>query len=82
MPTAHKAARVFGGGNCMSADKNKGGRPPAPPGLRRVNVPLRLPRWMAEWIAEQCAEGPPYKTSTQLIEAAMVKAYRLRPPKE
>ena len=41
-----------------------------------------LPRWMAEWIAEQCAEGPPYKTATQLIEAAMVKAYKLRPPKE
>mgnify|MGYP001016305593 CR=1 FL=1 len=50
--------------------------------LQRVNVPLRLPRWMAEWIAEQCAEGPPYKTATQLIEAAMVKAYKLRPPKE
>ena len=44
-------------------------------GRPRVNVPLRLPRWMAEWIAEQCAEGPPYKTATQLIEAAMVKAY-------
>ena len=28
------------------------------------------------------AEGPPYKTATQLIEAAMVKAYKLRPPKE
>jgi hypothetical protein len=25
------------------SDKSKGGRPPAPPGLRRVNVPLRLP---------------------------------------
>lgn len=59
-----------------------GGRPPAEPHLRRVNVPVRLPRWMAEWIAEQCAEGPPYKTATQLIEAAMVKAYKLRPPKE
>lgn len=66
----------------MSADQNKGGRPPAPPQLQRVNVPLRLPRWMAEWIAEQCDEGPPYKTATQLIEAAMVKAYKLRPPKE
>ena len=28
-------------------DKSKGGRPPAPPGLRRVNVPLRLPEWLA-----------------------------------
>ena len=69
-------------GDAVSAEQNKGGRPPAPPQLQRVNVPLRLPRWMAEWIAEQCAEGPPYKTATQLIEAAMVKAYKLRPPKE
>lgn len=66
----------------MSAEQNKGGRPPAPLHMQRVNVPLRLPRWMAEWIAKQCTEGPPYKTATQLIEAAMVKAYKLRPPKE
>ena len=58
---------------------NKGGRPPAPPGKRRVNIPVRLPAWMAEWMAAQCEDGPPYKTPTELIEAAMVKAYKLRP---
>ena len=66
----------------MSADQNKGGRPPAPPQLQRVNGPVGRARRMAEGIVGQCAEGPPYKTATQLIEAAMVKAYKLRPPKE
>ena len=37
----------------MTDDKNKGGRPPAPPQLQRVNVPLRLPRWLVEWIDQQ-----------------------------
>jgi hypothetical protein len=36
---------------------------------------------MAEWMTAQCEEGPPYKTPTELIEAAMVKAYKLRPPR-
>lgn len=66
----------------MTDDKSKGGRPPAPPQMQRVNVPLRLPRWLVEWIAEQCSEGPPYKTPTQVIEAALLKAHKLRPPKE
>jgi hypothetical protein len=59
----------------MNADKSKGGRPPAPPGLRRVNVPLRLPAWLVEWIDAQP------ETRTELIEAALLKAYNLRPPR-
>ena len=59
----------------MSADKSKGGRPPAPPGLRRVNVPLRLPEWLAQWMAEQA------ETPAKLIEAALLKAHKLRPPR-
>lgn len=47
-----------------------------------MKIDMTNPASIAEWIAEQCAEGPPYKTATQLIEAAMVKAYKLRPPKE
>jgi len=54
---------------------NKGGRPPAPPGLRRVNVPLRLPEWLVQWMAEQA------ETPAQLIEAALLKAHKLRPPR-
>lgn len=64
----------------MSADKSKGGRPPAPPGMRRVNVPVRLPEWMVEWMTAQWMEDAD-KTATVLIEAAMVKAYKLRPPR-
>jgi hypothetical protein len=59
----------------MSADKNKGGRPPAPLGLRRVNVPLRLPEWLVQWMAEQP------ETPAELIEAALLKAHKLRPPR-
>ena len=57
-------------------DKNKGGRPPAPPGLRRVNVPVRLPAWLVQWLAEQ-PETPAY-----LIEAALLMVHRLKPPRE
>jgi len=59
----------------MSNDKSKGGRPPAPPGLRRVNVPLRLPEWLVQWMAEQA------ETPAELIEAALLKAHKLRPPR-
>ena len=56
--------------------KSKGGRPPAPPQLQRVNVPLRLPRWLVEWIDQQPG------TRADVIESGMLKAYRLRAPKE
>ena len=59
----------------MSDEKHKGGRPPAPPGLRRVNVPLRLPEWLAQWMAEQP------ETPAELIEAALLKAHKLHPPR-
>ena len=55
--------------------KSKGGRPPAPPGLRRVNVPLRLPEWLVQWMAEEA------ETPAELIEAALLKAHKLRPPR-
>jgi hypothetical protein len=57
------------------SDKSKGGRPPALPGLRRVNVPLRLPEWLVQWMAEQA------ETPAELIEAALLKAHKLRPPR-
>lgn len=59
----------------MSDEKHKGGRPQAPPGLRRVNVPLRLPEWLVQWMAEQA------ETPAELIEAALLKAHKLRPPR-
>jgi hypothetical protein len=48
--------------------KSKGGRPPVKPPLQRINVPLRLPRWMVEWIDAQT--GP----RSGVIEAAVRKA--------
>ena len=59
----------------MPAAKIKGGRPPAQPGLRRVNVPLRLPEWLVQWMAEQA------ETPADLIEAALLKAHKLRQPR-
>jgi len=58
----------------MSGEQNKGGRPPAQPQLQRVNVPLRLPRWLVEWIDQQ--DG----TRADVIEAALLKAHKLRQP--
>lgn len=58
----------------MSTDKSKGGRPPAPPSMRRVNVPLRLPEWLVQWMAEQP------ETPAKLIEAALLLAHKLRGP--
>jgi hypothetical protein len=55
-------------------DKSKGGRPPAPPALRRVNVPVRLPAWLVEWMAQQS------DTPAALIQAALLKAHKLTPP--
>lgn len=47
---------------------DKGGRPPAAPGARRVNVPLRLPEWLVAWIDSKGA------TRAQVIEDALVAA--------
>ena len=57
------------------AGRNKGGRPPAPPALRRVNVPVRLPAWLVEWMAQQP------ETPATLIEDALLKAHKLKAPK-
>jgi hypothetical protein len=54
---------------------NKGGRPPTPEHLKRVAIPLRLPRWLADWLNAQPA------TRAKLIEAALLKAHKLRTPK-
>ena len=43
--------------------------------LRRVNVPLRLPEWLVQWIAEQPG------TPAELIEAALLARHKLRPPR-
>jgi hypothetical protein len=37
-------------------------------------VPLRLPEWLVQWMAEQA------ETPAELVEAALLKAHKLRPP--
>jgi hypothetical protein len=64
---------------------NKGGRPQAPVHLQRINVPLRLPRWMVEWIDAHRVynttlfpDGPGARAD--VIEAALLRAHKLKPP--
>ena len=57
-------------------DKPKAGRPPAPPHLKRVDVPLRLPAWLVAWIDAQPG------TRAGVIEAALMRAHKIKQPKE
>lgn len=57
------------------APTKRPGRPFIAAHLQRVSVPLRLPRWLVKWIDAQ--EG----TRADVIEAALLKAHKLRGPK-
>ncbi len=58
-----------------SGGKREGaGRPPVDPALLKVPVGYKLPQWLVDWIREQ--DEP----ASQLIEAALCKVHRLRPP--
>lgn len=48
--------------------------------MERVNVPLRLPRWIKEWLDATSAEGSE-RTRSWLIEDALRRAYRLKEPR-
>lgn len=50
------------------------GRPPIDPQMVKVPVGYKLPQWLVDWIREQ--DEP----AAQMIEAALCKEYRLRPP--
>jgi hypothetical protein len=52
----------------------KGGRPKVDHHTRRINVPLRLPRWVVEWIDTQPG------TRAAVIERAMLKVYKPAAP--
>ena len=51
------------------------GRKPAAQHLERVAVPVRLPRWLAGFVDAQ--EG----TRADVIEAALLKAHKLKAPR-
>ena len=52
------------------------GRKPPAPGFARWAVPLRLPEWLAVWLGQQGEKR------AQVIEAALIKAHRLTPPRK
>ncbi len=54
----------------------KGGRPYASPQLQRVIVPLRLPRWIRDWMDSTGL------TRAEIVEDAVVKRHKLKPPKD
>ena len=54
----------------------KGGRPYASPQLQRVGVPIRLPRWLAEWLDSTGLRR------ADVVEEALIKRYKLKPPKD
>ena len=58
---------------------NKGGRPPAEPHLQRINVPVRLPRWMVKWIDGQLIDGA-HCSRAAVIEAALIRAHKPKCP--
>ena len=45
-------------------------------GLRRVPVPVRLPKWLVVWMGRQV------ETPAAMIEAALLKTHKLRAPKD
>lgn len=52
------------------------GRKPAPPLLKKTARSVKLPEWLWEWMDKQ-----PDTNRAVLIEAAMLKAHKLKPPK-
>lgn len=52
------------------------GRPYSDPRLLKVPVGYKLPQWLVDWLREQ--DDP----SSVLIERALMKAYKLKPPKK
>ena len=49
-----------------------------PPHLERVDTPLRLPRWLRDWLDAYRGNT----TRADVIEAALRKVHRVKPPKD
>jgi hypothetical protein len=52
------------------------GRKPKDPLLKREPFPLRLSKWLIDWIDKQPG------SRADIIEAALIKLHHLKPPKE
>lgn len=56
--------------------KFEGGRKALPEHEKRVNVTVKLPQWLIDWLRVQAA------SQGRIIEDALIKEYRLMPPVE
>lgn len=62
----------------MPGGKREGaGRPLAPEMLKKRMVSIRLPEWLIQWMDEQ-----PKTNRAVLIEQALSKLHKLKPPKD
>lgn len=61
----------------MSGGKREGaGRKPAPEHLKKVPYNTKLPAWLKAWLTDPARE----ESGPVLIEEALRKVHRLRPP--
>lgn len=60
----------------LGGKREGAGRKSPAPGFARRAVPLRLPEWLVAWLDQQSEKR------AQVIEAALVKAHRLTPPRK
>jgi len=56
----------------MTAPKR--GRPPIPAGLKKIQIGLKLPRWLIAWLDDQRG------SRAVLIEEALTRRHKLKPP--
>ena len=55
------------------------GRPPADPVLKKIQIGVKLPQWLVDWLARESeATGTP---RAQIIERAILRQHKLREPK-
>lgn len=61
----------------MSGGRREGaGRKPVPEHLKKVPYNTKLPQWLREWLTDPARE----KSGPVLIEEALRKVHKLRPP--
>lgn len=85
MPTRRKPPTQPGPVSPVEGKPGRGGarpgagRPPADPTLKKVQIGVKLPQWMVDWLAQESeVTGTP---RAQIIERAILRQHKLRGPK-
>ena len=84
MPTRRKPPMQPGAVSPVEGKPRRGGarpgagRPPANPTLKKVQIGIKLPQWLVDWLAQESeATGTP---RAQIIEQALMRQHKLRGP--